>query len=308
MPDQLSIWTRYELNQTFAPTRPKRTHPVAVRPSTGRPTSSRVQPQPAATSGNQQVKAGAKGNFARPRTTSNKMGYNFFGGRVQKQISRRVRNAQHRLDELTRTQVRKPPAPLRFAAALTAAPPEDKVALSVRQVRIAGRLAIGQLDVVTGERLMVCGANGAGKSTLLHVLAGRLAPDGGEVRRARGVRVGLLEQDVEFTEPDRSPRSLYSGSVPLAELGLVAPKDLDRPVGHLSVGQRRRLALAILLGQPPDVLLLDEPTNHLSLNLVEELEDALRSAPGAVVIASHDRWLRRTWEGAEMVLADGQEA
>lgn len=244
----------------------------------------------------------------RPPRDNDKMGYDFFGGRVQKQISRRVRNAQLRLDELTRTQVRKPPAPLRFAAALTAEPPEDKLALSMRQVRVAGRLAIGELDVVTGERLMVCGSNGAGKSTLLHVLAGRLAPDGGQVHRARGVRVGLLEQDVEFAELAKSPRSLYSGAVPLAELGLVAPKDLDRPVGHLSVGQRRRLALAILIGQPPDVLLLDEPTNHLSLSLVEELEDALRSAPGAVVIASHDRWLRRTWHGTELVLKGGQVA
>ncbi|ONI81058.1 antibiotic ABC transporter ATP-binding protein [Actinosynnema sp. ALI-1.44] len=246
--------------------------------------------------------------YNRPPRDNDKMGYDFFGGRVQKQISRRVRNAQHRLDELTRTQVRKPPAPLRFAAKLTATPPDDKLALSVRHVKVGGRLDIGQLDVVTGDRLMVRGSNGAGKSTLLHVLAGRLRPDDGEVRRARGVRVGLLEQDVDFPDPDKTPRQLYTGSAPLAELGLVAPRDLDRPVGHLSVGQRRRLALAVLIGQPPDVLLLDEPTNHLSLSLVEELEDALRSAPGAVVIASHDRWLRRTWEGAELVLQGGHVA
>lgn len=239
---------------------------------------------------------------------NDKLRYNFFGARVEKQVSRRVRNAQHRLDELTRTQVRMPPPPLHFAAALTAASPADKLALSVRRVKVDGRLDIGQLDIVTGDRLMICGSNGAGKSTLLHVLAGRLRPDDGEVRRARGVRVGLLEQDVEFPDSSRTPRQLYSGAAPLAELGLVAPKDLDRPVGHLSVGQRRRLALAMLIGQPPDVLLLDEPTNHLSLSLVEELEDALRSAPGAVVVASHDRWLRRTWEGTELVLRRGQVA
>jgi macrolide transport system ATP-binding/permease protein len=239
---------------------------------------------------------------------NDKMSYDFFGGRVQKQISRRVRNAQHRLDELTRTQVRKPQAPLRFSADLTAAPSTDKLALALRHVRVDGRLDIGSLDVETGDRLMISGSNGAGKSTLLHVLAGRLAPDDGEVRRARGVRVGLLEQDVFFAEPDKTARQLYSGSAPLAELGLVAPRDLDRPVSHLSVGQRRRLALAMLIGKPPDVLLLDEPTNHLSLSLVEELEDALRSAPGAVVIASHDRWLRRSWDGAELVLQEGRAA
>ncbi|MFD1048847.1 ABC transporter ATP-binding protein, partial [Kibdelosporangium lantanae] len=68
------------------------------------------------------------------------------------------------------------------------------------------------------------------------------------------------------------------------------------------------VALAMLIGRPPEVLLLDEPTNHLSLSLVEELEDALRQAPGAVVIASHDRWLRRTWSGDEMVLRAGRVA
>jgi macrolide transport system ATP-binding/permease protein len=246
--------------------------------------------------------------YNRAPRDNEKMGYDRTGGRVEKQISRRVRNAQLRLDELTRSQVRKPPSPLRFSAAVTAAPAPDKLALSVREVRIDGRLDIEHLDVTSSDRLMISGLNGAGKSTLLGVLAGRLTPDHGEVRRARGVRVGLLDQDVVFAEPGKSARQLYSGVAPLGDLGLVAPRDLDRPVGHLSVGQRRRLALAMLIGDPPDVLLLDEPTNHLSLSLVEELEEALRSAPGAIVVASHDRWLRRTWDGAELVLREGQVA
>jgi macrolide transport system ATP-binding/permease protein len=83
----------------------------------------------------------------------------------------------------------------------------------------------------------------------------------------------------------------------LTDLGLVAPRDLDRPVGVLSVGQRRRLALAVLVAGAPHLLLLDEPTNHISLSLAEELEEALGSAPGTVVVASHDRWLRRGWTG-----------
>jgi macrolide transport system ATP-binding/permease protein len=235
---------------------------------------------------------------------NDKMGYNFFGGRVQKQISRRVRNAQHRLDELTRAQVRKPPAPLRFSGALTSAATGADLAVSIRDVRVEGRLEIARLDVSRSSRLMITGVNGAGKSTLLQVLAGRLRPGSGEVRRARGVRIGLLEQDVALP-PARTPRQLCQG---LSELGLVARRDLDRPVAQLSVGQRRRVALAMLIAQPPEVLLLDEPTNHLSLSLVEELEEALRSAPGAVVIASHDRWLRRNWDGAFLVLDSGRSA
>jgi len=79
---------------------------------------------------------------------------------------------------------------------------------------------------------------------------------------------------------------------------LLHPRDHDRPVGLLSVGQRRRLALAVAVAGAPDLLLLDEPTNHVSLALAAELEEALGSTPGTVVVASHDRWLRRRWAGA----------
>jgi macrolide transport system ATP-binding/permease protein len=238
----------------------------------------------------------------------NKMAYGMLTNRVQKQISRRVRNAQHRLDELTANQVARPPEPLRFAAALTGRPVADGTALSLRDVEVPGRLRLAELDIAADARLMVRGDNGAGKSTLLAVLAGRVQPASGAVEAADGVRIGLLAQDVVFRDPQRTPRHLYRGPVPLTELGLLAERDLDRPVGTLSVGQRRRLALAMLVAEPPDVLLLDEPTNHLSLSLAEELESALHSAPGAVVVATHDRWLRRGWTGAELVLADGRIA
>ncbi|MFI2710548.1 ABC-F family ATP-binding cassette domain-containing protein [Micromonospora sp. NPDC018662] len=250
-------------------------------------------------------------NHARTIKDNNKIGYDRHGGRVQRQISRRVRNAQQRLDELTQNQVRKPPAPLAFAAKLTGRPAGERIAVSLSDVTVGGRLSVDRLDVSTSERLMVTGPNGAGKSTLLQVIAGRLTPDGGEVRRAGGVRVGLLEQEVDFPDDEQTARQVYDAAagadaVSLAQLGLLAPRDVDRPLGHLSVGQRRRLALALLVATPPDVLLLDEPTNHLSLSLVEELEDALRTAPGAVVVASHDRWLRRGWEGPELSLVSGK--
>jgi macrolide transport system ATP-binding/permease protein len=94
--------------------------------------------------------------------------------------------------------------------------------------------------------------------------------------------------------------------VPLTTLGLIAPRDLDRPVGSLSIGQQRRLALALIIARPPHVFLLDEPTNHLSLSLATELEDALGSYPGAVVVASHDRWLRRRWNGEHVQMYEGR--
>ncbi|GHH86113.1 hypothetical protein GCM10018793_56790 [Streptomyces sulfonofaciens] len=75
----------------------------------------------------------------------------------------------------------------------------------------------------------------------------------------------------------------------------------------MSVGQRRRLALALLVAGPPRLLLLDEPTNHLSPRLCDELEEALGTGPGAIVVASHDRWLRRRWRGREVRLALGPD-
>ncbi|WP_182901291.1 ABC-F family ATP-binding cassette domain-containing protein [Microbispora sp. H10830] len=253
------------------------------------------------------------------RRDNEKMGYGHTGGRVQSQISRRVRNAARRLAELESDQVAAPPAPLRFRASALVADvasgtPEDAASgaplLSLREVRVPGRLAIDRLDVLPGERLLVTGPNGAGKSTLLAVLAGRLGAEG-EVRRRRGLTVALLAQDTVFERPDRTARETYelalgaerAESVPLRSLGLMGPRDLDVRVGELCVGQRRRLALALLVADPPELLLLDEPTNHLSPRLSGELEEAIGAeGPGAIVLASHDRWLRTRWRGRRIRL------
>ncbi|MFD7283672.1 ABC-F family ATP-binding cassette domain-containing protein [Streptomyces sp. NPDC059862] len=254
----------------------------------------------------------------RGRTDNEKMGYGHRAGRVQNQISRRVRNATRRLEELERTQVAEPPRPLRFAAGELAARTEEgpRPLVSLHEVRVPGRLALDGLDgleVSATDRLLITGGNGAGKSTLLAVLAGRL-PAEGEVHRRRRLTVGLLTQDTVFERPDRTVRDTYELSlgaqraekVPLGSLGLMHEADLDKPVGQLSVGQRRRLALALLVAHPPQLLLLDEPTNHLSPRLCDELEAALGPGPGAIVVASHDRWLRRRWQGRELRLEPGR--
>ncbi|WP_017538727.1 ABC-F family ATP-binding cassette domain-containing protein [Nocardiopsis halophila] len=258
----------------------------------------------------------------RPLGNNSKMLYDFKGARVQKQLSRRVRNAQRRLDELEGTQVHRPPKPLAFSGTLTGgATAGGGPALSARGLEVPGRLSLDRLDLLSNGRLLVTGPNGAGKSTLLLVLAGKVAPASGEVHVHGGARVALLEQDVEFPDPERTPQEIYTAAVgrladqgvlkgadapSLDELGLMARRDVRRPVGELSVGQRRRLALALMVAASPHVLLLDEPTNHISLALSEELEEALKTAPGAVAVASHDRWLRRTWEGDHLHLENGE--
>jgi macrolide transport system ATP-binding/permease protein len=135
--------------------------------------------------------------------------YAFKGGRVQQAVSRQVRNARRRLDELSRDQVRRPPAPLRFHATLgTGAAPGHVVAL--RGWRVPGRLHVEHLDLGATERLLVTGANGTGKSTLLAVLAGALEPADGDVQRRRGLRVGLLAQDTAFARPELTALAVYT--------------------------------------------------------------------------------------------------
>ncbi|HET6672771.1 MAG TPA: ATP-binding cassette domain-containing protein, partial [Agromyces sp.] len=255
----------------------------------------------------------------RAATDNDKFLKHFKRENVESAVSRRVRNAELRLATLEREQVRKPPAPLTFAGIPSGSHALEETSgllLQLADVAVDGRLELDAFRVAPLTRLLVTGANGAGKSTLLGVLAGSLDVDRGVVHRRKGLRVQVLEQDVRFADPDASPRRLYgrvlgerrAEEVPLASLGLIAPRDESRPLGALSVGQQRRLALALVIARPPHVFLLDEPTNHLSLGLATDLEEALGTYPGAVVIASHDRWLRRRWAGEQLELTAGRAA
>lgn len=256
-------------------------------------------------------------SFSGPPRDNDKFASGFKGGTLQKQIRRRVKDAQGRLEDLRESQVRKPPAVLSFSGIPSGSHALDEAAgtlLQLTDARIVGRLDVARFRVEPTTRVLITGPNGAGKSTLLTALAGTLPVQGGAVGRRKGLRVGLLEQDVRFADPRETPRRIYervvgerrAEQVPLTTLGLIAPRDLDRPVGSLSIGQQRRLALALIIARPPHVFLLDEPTNHLSLSLATELEDALGSYPGAVVVASHDRWLRRRWNGEHVQMREGR--
>ena len=244
----------------------------------------------------------------------NKMAYDRDKGRVQSSVSSRVRNAQERLRRLRAEPVPRPPDPLRFRASPGTGEAEGTLA-HLEGVRVGQRLAVDSLSVAAGERLLVHGANGAGKTTLLRVLAGLTEPDSGTVR-LRG-RIGFLAQEIPVSRPGETllaafRRGLTGAEEELAALllsfGLFRERDLTVPVGALSAGQRRRLALSRLLARPADLLLLDEPTNHLALDLVEELEEALATWPGALVLVSHDRLLRRRFTGRTYEIRDGRPA
>ena len=154
--------------------------------------------------------------------------------------------------------------------------------------------------VEPGDKVGIIGVNGCGKSTLLRVLAGAEEPDGGTVRPDPNVRLAYLPQNPVFPGEhtvleqvllglDGEERTLaeYEAKTILNQLGV--PR-FDQPVGQLSGGERRRVALAAVLARPCDVLLLDEPTNHLDDRMVNWLEDFLKGWKGALVMVTHDRY------------------
>jgi len=247
----------------------------------------------------------------RPWRDNDRMAKGLKKNTVEGQISRRIRNAQVRLESLEESRVGRPVELLDFAGIPTGSHPLEGTLLELSDARIAGRLDVDEFSIGSSGRLLITGHNGAGKSTLLAVLAGQVKA--GTVTRRRGLRTALLAQDVSWPDPTATARALYARAVgegraetvPLVDLGLLASRDLDKAAGALSIGQQRRLALAVIIARPPHLFLLDEPTNHLSLALATELEEALGGYPGAVIVASHDRWLRRRWNGPHRAMREG---
>ncbi|MEV4347344.1 ATP-binding cassette domain-containing protein [Actinoplanes sp. NPDC049596] len=154
-------------------------------------------------------------------------------------------------------------------------------------VRLEGRLDQAlSVSVDGGDRLLVTGPNGAGKSTLLALLAGHLPSTEGTVQRHR--KVALVGQEVPDWPPGVTGLQVLAGR---SACGLLDGEALRTPVDRMSLGQQRRLDLAVQLAGRPEVLIFDEPTNHLSAALVDELTEALRTTPAAVIVATHDRQL-----------------
>ncbi|MFE1027097.1 TlrC/CarA/OleB/SrmB family ABC-F type ribosomal protection protein [Streptomyces sp. NPDC058818] len=230
----------------------------------------------------------------------------------------RIRNAHERVERLTANPVAPPPEPLAFTARMARTGPvaegtetasAELLAVRLSDVHVGGRLHLGSLALGRHGRLLVTGPNGAGKTTLLKLLAGELRPNEGSVRVPG--RVGHLRQDETPWPPDLTVVEAFGlGRMGTADehadallaLGLFRPAELRLRMGELSYGQRRRVDLARLVSEPADLLLLDEPTNHLSPALVEEVEEALTGFPGAIVLVTHDRALRRRFQGEHLEL------
>ncbi|MDU0346949.1 ABC-F family ATP-binding cassette domain-containing protein [Microbacterium sp. KSW2-29] len=154
------------------------------------------------------------------------------------------------------------------------------------------------LQVNAGERIGITGPNGAGKSTLLRGILGRQAPDEGTASLGTCVAIGEIDQARSLLVGERPLAETFEGFVPemnagevrtlLAKFGLKADH-VTRAVDALSPGERTRAGLALLQARGVNVLVLDEPTNHLDLPAIEQLEQALGSYTGTLLLVTHDR-------------------
>ncbi|MGZ4489758.1 MAG: ABC-F family ATP-binding cassette domain-containing protein [Nocardioidaceae bacterium] len=167
------------------------------------------------------------------------------------------------------------------------------------------------LGVGTGERIGVVGRNGDGKTTLLRLIAGLEEPDEGRISRSRGLHLGFLTQGDDL-DPAATVRAAvlegradheWAADASTREVVevLLAGVSLDRGVGGLSGGERRRCSLARLLLHDHDLVVLDEPTNHLDVEAVSWLARHLARRASALVVVTHDRWFldavcEATWE------------
>jgi ATP-binding cassette subfamily F protein uup len=205
-------------------------------------------------------------------------------------------------------------------------PVRNLVNLSAVHKGYGTRTVLGDvtLGVSAGERIGVVGRNGEGKSTLLRLIAGAEDPDTGVLTRVGGLPMALLAQDDVLCEQrtlreelvgaraehewagDRAFREVLDGL--LGGVGLTRFHDgLDTVVASLSGGERRRVALARLLLDTPELLLLDEPTNHLDVEAISWLAGHLAARRGSMLVVTPDRWFldavcTATWEVADGVI------
>ncbi|WP_371675726.1 ABC-F family ATP-binding cassette domain-containing protein [Streptomyces sp. NBC_01276] len=237
-------------------------------------------------------------NARRKSSDNDKIGKNLRGESSEKQAAK-ARQTQRAIERLE--VVDEPRKEWELRMEIAAAPRSGSVVATLREAAVKrGDFTFGpaSLQIDWADRVAITGANGAGKSTLLAVLLARLAPDSGSATLGSGVLVGEVDQARGLFLGDEPLLEAFCAAVPdtepaevrtlLAKFGLKAAHVL-RPAATLSPGERTRAALALLQGRGVNLLVLDEPTNHLDLPAIEQLESALESYEGTLLLVTHDR-------------------
>ncbi len=232
--------------------------------------------------------------------------------------ARRTEKAIERLEE-----VEEPRKEWELQFSIAGAPPSGQVVATASAAVVRrGDFTLGPvtIQIDRGDRLAITGPNGAGKSTLLRLLLGRVEPDHGSAGLGASVRVGEIDQARAAFDGDRALVDTFIDAVsePARDRNTASASDtstsdmstsdvrtllakfalsgdlVTSPTSRLSPGERTRAALALLQARGTNLLVLDEPTNHLDLPAIEQLEQALDSFDGTLLLVSHDRRLLDT--------------
>ncbi|CAB4858811.1 MAG: ATP-binding cassette domain-containing protein [Actinobacteria bacterium] len=237
-------------------------------------------------------------NARRKAKDNDKIGRKFRSEATEKQAAK-ARQSERLIERLE--TVAEPRKEWQLQFSIAAAPRSGEIVTVARAATVhRGGFILGPVDLQLAlrDRVAVTGPNGAGKSTLLALLLGRLAPDEGLVSLGTGVVVGEVDQARALFVGDEALVDAFAAQVPdwptadvrtlLAKFGL-GVHQVTRPALALSPGERTRAALALLQARGVNLLVLDEPTNHLDLPAIEQLEEALESFDGTVLLVTHDR-------------------
>ncbi|MFI6048475.1 ABC-F family ATP-binding cassette domain-containing protein [Streptomyces violascens] len=237
-------------------------------------------------------------NARRKATDSDKLGKKFRSESSEKQAAK-ARQTQRMIERLD--VVEEPRKEWELRMEIAAAPRSGAVVATLNGAEVHREgFTFGpvSLQIDWADRVAITGANGSGKSTLLAALLDRLPLDAGRATLGSGVVVGEVDQARGLFLGEESLLDAFCAAVPdtepaevrtlLAKFGLKAHHVL-RPAGSLSPGERTRAALGLLQGRGVNLLVLDEPTNHLDLPAIEQLESALDSYTGTLLLVTHDR-------------------
>jgi ATPase subunit of ABC transporter with duplicated ATPase domains len=239
---------------------------------------------------------------------------------TSEQQAAKVKQTERMLERLEAVEAPRKEWKLQFTISSTTRP-GDLVAALRGAAATRGTFTLGPLDLqlMVRDRVAVTGPNGGGKSTLLALLLGKLAPSAGTAVLGSGVVVGEIDQARARFVGEHDVLTAFGACMPdrptadvrtlLAKFGLYR-EFLERPAASLSPGERTRVAMALLQAIGVNLLVLDEPTNHLDLEAIEQLEQALDTWDGTLLLVTHDRRmldtvrLTRRWHVEEGVVRE----